>query len=279
MQATTDDTSSTVEDIVEQESISFTATDALEMAGSPWLFRYFLRELGDDIYQHLILALTHENLGNKEAKTLWQNALEHQAAIALSLGRRPNFIVALADYLIDFSEQDIRPILIDTMRSKDILQNSTRDTLTGLFRREVFDQMLEREYDEVIREGKSFCIAMIDIDDFKAVNDNYGHQRGDEVLQVIGKQVKKSVRTMDIAARYGGEELVVLMPHVDIKQAGQVANRIREVIAGLSFQDFKVTVSIGISDAHYDSAADALAAADGALYQAKHQGKNQVVLA
>ena len=122
---------------------------------------------------------------------------------------------------------------------------------------------------------------MIDIDDFKKVNDEYGHQKGDNVLSDIGETTKRNIRQMDTAARYGGEELVVLMPNTNVDTAYEVAERIRREIEHSNIEKIQVTVSIGIAESSKlaDTPEKIVHAADEALYQAKKNGKNQIVKA
>ena len=122
---------------------------------------------------------------------------------------------------------------------------------------------------------------MIDIDDFKTINDTYGHQEGDNVLKKIGKTINNLVRKMDLPARYGGEEFAIIMPKADMKQAFKAAERIRKRIAQLEFKGFSVTISIGISQAsrNFNTPERLIHAADTALYVAKDKGKNCVSLA
>lgn len=116
----------------------------------------------------------------------------------------------------------------------------------SLYTRDVFDVTLEHELEEALQCHTPLCLLMIDIDDFKRINDTYGHLTGDHVLQKIGRTINKSIRDVDLAARYGGEELAIIMP-TEVDKAIHVAKRIRQRIAELIFKDFQVTVSIGVS--------------------------------
>ncbi len=121
---------------------------------------------------------------------------------------------------------------------------------------------------------------MIDIDNFKQVNDQYGHQVGDEVLHNIGHCINGLVREMDLAARYGGEELAIILPNSDIEKGYITGERVRKAIEKLKFDGFSVTVSIGVggTDSKTKNTAEALIKkADVALYRAKEEGKNRTV--
>lgn len=122
---------------------------------------------------------------------------------------------------------------------------------------------------------------MLDLDDFKLVNDNFGHQKGDEVLVRLADIIQETIRTMDIAGRYGGEEFSVILPETDLIEAVQSAERIRESIENEFHQDVQLTASVGIAcfPNDGDDVTSLVKTADEALYQAKAEGKNQVVTA
>jgi two-component system, cell cycle response regulator len=132
--------------------------------------------------------------------------------------------------------------------------------------------------------GKPLTLLVLDIDYFKAINDTYGHDAGDDVLREFAMRIKKSIRGIDLACRYGGEEFVIVMPETDMAVAALVAERIRRRIASEPFaidqgaKAIDVTLSIGLSAlATNDTAATILKRADQALYRAKRDGRNRVV--
>jgi two-component system cell cycle response regulator len=128
---------------------------------------------------------------------------------------------------------------------------------------------------------------ILDIDYFKAINDSYGHDAGDDVLREFAARIRKSIRGIDLAARYGGEEFVIVMPETDLHVAGIIAERLRRSIAQQPFsiekgaRQIEVTVSVGVSmlEMKNEPVADVLKRADQALYRAKHDGRNRVVAA
>ena len=189
--------------------------------------------------------------------------------------------VAAIDYLENISDIKYSMTSFETSKADHIARVATTDKLTGLYMRHIFNEMLEKEFQLFLRKGEPLSLLMIDIDNFKNYNDTYGHQGGDEVLQKIGEILLHTVRKSDICCRYGGEELVVIMPQTEYETALDVAERIRGNIEKIDLQGKNVTVSIGVSWAasFIKTAKELLKLADNALYKAKNQGKNKVLLA
>ncbi|MDO9555968.1 MAG: GGDEF domain-containing protein [Coriobacteriia bacterium] len=158
------------------------------------------------------------------------------------------------------------------------------DELTDLYNYRYLQQRLDDEIGRASRYGKQFSFLMLDIDDFKAVNDTYGHLVGDGVLAAIGRVIKMTVREVDIVARYGGEEFSVILPETDASGAFIVAEKVREAVSFHRFFDAEgestihVTVSVGIANMplHAEDKESLLRQADDALYQSKNTGKDRV---
>jgi len=157
-----------------------------------------------------------------------------------------------------------------------------RDELTGLFNRRYFDQKLQEEINRSRRYGRNLSLIMGDIDHFKSYNDDFGHQKGDEVLQSVAEMIRRSCRSSDTAARYGGEELVIILPETDSPGAFLVAEKSRKLIEARAgdVAGRTVTISMGISSfgPGNDGPAELIAAADKALYEAKSKGRNCCVM-
>lgn len=155
---------------------------------------------------------------------------------------------------------------------------SVTDPLTGLFNRRHLHQCLQSEIEWANRYGRPLSVLVIDCDDFKQINDTWGHLEGDRVLQGLACLIIESLRASDCAFRYGGEEFVVLLPEVDIAGARLIAERLRESFAGCD--ERKCTVSIGVAEyTPAESENSFIHRADEAGYAAKRNGKNCVVLA
>jgi len=161
---------------------------------------------------------------------------------------------------------------------------ATTDGLTGLFNRRHFLQRMQVELDRAQRSGGHLTLLLIDLDYFKDVNDTHGHKTGDEVLQQVGRFLLNHIRSVDLAGRYGGEELCVLLPDTDAGQGRAIAERMRREIAALRFtgpqgEVFGITASLGV--AQWDGVSDRdtlFVQADNALYDAKDRGRDCVSL-
>jgi two-component system, cell cycle response regulator len=176
-----------------------------------------------------------------------------------------------------------------TDQLRDNVQNSIEaaitDALTGLHNRRYMETHLATLAEQASSRGKPLALMMLDIDYFKSINDNYGHDAGDDVLREFAVRIRKSIRGIDLACRYGGEEFVIVMPETDLHVAGMIAERLRRAIAGEPFAINKgskritVTISVGLStlERKGEAVSDVLKRADDALYRAKHDGRNRVV--
>jgi len=176
-----------------------------------------------------------------------------------------------------------------TSHLRDSVQNSIEmaitDALTGLQNRRYMESHLAVLAEQASARGKPLALMILDIDYFKSINDNYGHDVGDDVLREFAVRIRESIRGIDLACRYGGEEFVIVMPDSDLQLAGMVAERLRSAIASEPFtinkgaKRIEVTISIGLTtlEKKGEPVADVLKRADTALYSAKHGGRNRVV--
>jgi diguanylate cyclase (GGDEF)-like protein len=169
-------------------------------------------------------------------------------------------------------------------QNQQLKQQATTDALTGLNNRARFDQFSPEAFANCLKEQKCLSILMIDVDKFKKINDTHGHPAGDQVLRVLGKLVKASARPTDLAARYGGEEMVLVLPNTPRAAAAAAAENLRRAIEAMPIQHdgvkIPVTASIGVASFEpgtpFSQLAQLLKAADMALYNAKQSGRNQV---
>lgn len=270
-----------IEDIIEVEG-SILSLEKIEfLAKNEKTIERYESKYKNCLYSTILRSLTHENYPEKEAKSLWHRIIAHMKQMNYILGRQVGIAVASMDYLSNIKNELSDPKIIEEDKSKFVSSATTKDELTDLYVREVFDVVLKKEVDEANRTNSSLCLLMIDIDDFKVVNDTYGHQEGDAVLKKLGSTLNKSVREMDTVVRYGGEEMSIIMPKIPIDKALNAAQRIREAIEKIQFNNFSVTISIGVSQTSklITTPEKLIRSADNALYRAKAKGKNQVVLA
>ena len=164
-----------------------------------------------------------------------------------------------------------------------VLRLATVDDLTGLYNRRYFDLRLHEEVERARRFTTNFALIMIDIDDFKHINDTYGHLLGDKVLQELSSLLQKELRTIDVVSRYGGEEFVAILPGAERSSAQLAADRLGKAAESYSFTQEKLhlTVSIGVAvfPKHGTQPDELIDKADKAMYCAKSQGKNRFCVA
>jgi diguanylate cyclase (GGDEF)-like protein len=193
----------------------------------------------------------------------------HELQARLEAGRR---ILEIQEHLI---------------RTRDQLHSqATTDAATGLWNRPAIMEILERELERGRRKGEPIGLAMIDLDEFKQINDSYGHPAGDKVLLECGQRMRNCVRTYDATGRYGGDEFLTVHPGCDLEQAVMLGERLRRIIAKETVMVGKaplwVTASAGIvsSELFPEAGTDELIAlADEALYVAKRAGRNRLEIA
>jgi diguanylate cyclase (GGDEF)-like protein len=168
--------------------------------------------------------------------------------------------------------------LYDRTRT-ELLDAAIRDPLTGLYNRRFFEERAAAEVARCRRYRRSLQLAMLDLDHFKRINDTQGHQKGDEVLRVIARVLVNSSRTTDIAVRYGGDELLLLLPETDARQAFRLAEKIRTAIRQETVRQTGITASVSIGIAGFSTANNTVErlmfSADRMLYAAKAQGRNR----
>jgi len=178
----------------------------------------------------------------------------------------------------------IKNLQDDLRQTNELLRElSNTDHLTGLFNRRYLMEALAKEVQRNLRKGGDLSLIILDIDHFKQVNDTYGHQQGDSVLQKVALLLKKELRAYDTAARYGGEEFIAVLPDTTLEEAACVASRVRSSIHANSFggalSPLSLTVSIGVarfSSPGCTTVDSFIKLADDALYRAKVNGRNRV---
>jgi two-component system, cell cycle response regulator len=197
--------------------------------------------------------------------------------------RRASEVGALG-YITDPTDLDLllarTRTLLEFKAYLDVCEEAAfTDHLTGLANRRRFERQLEREVNRTIRLGHPFCLVMIDIDNFKKLNDTFGHNAGDEAIRAIGKVLREGTRGIDLAARFGGEEFSILLVETPLGRGLEVAERLRVAVKSISMSFAgTVTASFGVAECPScaQTANDLLKVADNLLYEAKRNGRDQV---
>ncbi|HZN54054.1 MAG TPA: diguanylate cyclase [Candidatus Polarisedimenticolaceae bacterium] len=251
-----------------------------------WVGR--LRSLGDlenaPVFASAVRFLFHLELDEPEAELLIERVLDHRGFLTASLRRDPGLRVAAMDYLSNVDKRYDNPKIVEMRAFEETERSARTDVLTGLANRRWFRETLEVEVRRSRRYRLPVTVVMLDLDEFKAVNDTYGHIFGDLVLARVGRVVRRAVREADLASRYGGEEFALVLPETGRVGGFAVAERIRRHVEASFLEELvegrevRVTLSCGLATYPEDAlhADDLLARSDEALYGAKHAGRNRV---
>jgi len=236
------------------------------------------------VYSSLLYILTHLSFSEAEARRHWKRVVAHRERLRLALERDVGLRVALLDYFVNVNRELRNPKVIEISIYERTERSALTDGLTGLYNHAYFLTAPRREVQRSTRHRLRLSVILLDLDDFKKVNDSRGHVEGDKVLMKAAALVQESVREIDVAARYGGEEFGVIVTDTDRAGAHVVAERIRRRID----EHFRrrrmsppVTISGGVATWPDDAAGadELLRRADEGLYRAKAAGKNCITLA
>ncbi len=238
----------------------------------------------DEILDGVADTVTSFVSGAREHKEVMESTIENIRKLPTSddeINRELDAMLSSHEELLTKSSE-VENILLEKTKIISELQNQLRlDPLTGLLNREALRKDIKKEISRARRYNYPVSVFMADIDHFKNVNDVYGHLVGDSVIKITAKLIEQGVRESDSVYRYGGEEFLALLPHVDAESAEICAERIRDKIANYLFVDKKndisisLTISIGITEFHdEDDDTSLVARADKALYLAKQSGRN-----
>ncbi len=239
---------------------------------------------GEKIYPVLLNIFTQLDFKEDEARSIWQEIVRHRQQMMDAMSRPVNLTTAICDYMLAVRRELIHPKVVELNLFEETSHYCKCDSLTGLYNRSYFEEALKSEASRSKRHQTEFSIAFFDLDHFKTINDTLGHQAGDMVLKSVAKLIQSEKRTEDIAARFGGEEIILILPGTQKYNAVILAERIRHKIENmnLSFegQRIQVTASGGIATFPLDTdiETEMVECADRALYRAKNQGRNQIVL-
>jgi diguanylate cyclase (GGDEF)-like protein len=233
----------------------------------------------------------HFNMPEKEADALIAEigtvTREVATLFEINLGAGGNFAEIMKranEALVDLTLRMQQQTTVLQEQNQQLKVQATTDKLTGMANRATFDEFIGAEFAKAQQRGKPLSLLMLDIDKFKSINDRFGHPTGDVVLKTVGSLLKDSVRPGDLAARYGGEEMAIVLPDTDRSLAAQLAETLRRAIAARPISAganaIPVTASIGVATfdltVPFKQPAHLIKAADLAVYKAKHSGRNNV---
>ena len=245
-----------------------------------------------------VIMVTGENVGQIAAEAIGKGATDYVVKFGDYLFTIPlvvekNLAVAKIKKENQRLQSELEQALREVQEKNQQLEKSLKrveevaatDPLTGLYNRRHFGKVVDQLFSESQRYDTDLSCVMIDLDGYKQLNDSYGHQIGDQLLIVAGKVISANMRKMDVAARYGGDEFILLLPRAGGEEASGVVARIREEFRQASAivlrRNEGVSMSVGIGSVKVDMPAGSeqlIAAADGALYQAKEGGRNRIVV-
>jgi diguanylate cyclase (GGDEF)-like protein len=197
---------------------------------------------------------------------------------------RSSIIYLILTFIIYYYESSQQMLIKYIQQEKDKYENASKhDALTGLSNRRDIMEKIEDEQERCLRKGRPFTLIMCDIDHFKRINDNFGHDSGDYVLKMIASLFKDQVRGIDCPSRWGGEEFLIMLVETDLDGGQMVAERIRKRIENTVFKykytKIPVTMTFGLSAyrGKEDNIEDCIKRADNALFEGKNQGRNRVI--
>jgi diguanylate cyclase (GGDEF)-like protein len=248
-------------------------------------FNYFTIEINEILafptkkkfFANLLELFINLSFSEDEAKTHWENILDNIDFIKNQLNREVGLRVAIVDYFVNHTEMMKEPIIVELRVFKETEKLALVDSLTGLFNKRFYDIAIKKEYKKALRFNQIFSLVLLDLDDFKKINDTKGHLFGDEVLANFGKLLSLSSREEDIICRYGGEEFIAILPETTGDGALLYAERVRKILKEDDFfKKHKITFSGGVSTFPYNGKdLEALfKAVDKSLYAAKYAGKD-----
>ena len=244
--------------------------------------------LKDDMYIEVIYILTHKIIRDvKEAKHLYINIIDHKYALLKKLKRNVGIEVASLDYFKNIVAKLEQPEIIEKEKLSKLVTKAITDEATGLYERSTLFANLEAEIERARRYKRPLSLLFCDLDDFKAINDTYGHKSGDLVLKKVANIISGVMRTTDRMYRYGGEEFVCVLTETDAKSARVAARRIRKKVSSslikLEKNNVRINITVSLGIAQYatygiDDMRSFIGEADKAMYRAKEAGKNCVCI-
>jgi diguanylate cyclase (GGDEF)-like protein len=241
-------------------------------------------ETGIQVHAALLLILTRLLMEEEEARALWNAILQHRINLITRVGREIGLRVATFDYLLNVNRKLTRPRIIELEVLEEAERSSALDPLTGLYNQRYFRSALQKELRRSRRYELDLALLYMDLDSFREINERHGDLVGDILLKEVAILIKNKIRDIDVAARYSGEEFVLLLPETERMGAYLVAERIRREIErhfvrrDVDGKPIQMTLSVGLAQYPEDATVgDRLVTkAEEALYQSKARGPNGV---
>lgn len=247
-----------------------------------------LHRPGENLYSELLHYLTQRRFTPEQAESLWRGIMKHKRRMSEALQRKVSFRVAALDYLSSRNALLRQVRIIARPEFESILSFVNIDEVTSVYNRRYFNEVLTQEVHRARRYESPLSLLILDLDDFKRINDTFGHLEGDATLRKVGRLLRESTRQSDAVCRYGGDEFAVLLPETRHEDACNLAERMRKAVPRLAIERSSsdsvlrsgLTVSIG--GATYpedcDEAEELVAMADQMCLDAKRSGKDRVLM-
>jgi diguanylate cyclase (GGDEF)-like protein len=244
---------------------------------------HIIQEKGEESYRIILHIFTHLDLESDEAAKCWKEIISLYHSMCNALGRKVSLRTAICEYFCTITKSLKNPKVVEIHVFEKTLKESKYDGLTSLLNRQALDDILSNEYNRAKRHKLDLSFIFFDLDNFKRVNDTYSHLAGDEALRRVSNTIIMEKRLEDVAARYGGEELVLLLPETNKTNARIIGERIRKRVESMTIKwngsDIKLTISGGLT-AFPEEASDVeslVQLADEAVLRAKDSGKNKIM--
>lgn len=227
-----------------------------------------------DLLRKLLTYMTDVNFSPEEALHQWERIFQHRNELRQRLNREVDLSVAIADYFTHSYKTPSSPLVLACSRIAKLQAHASSDFLTGVYNRYFFDEFIHKEIARASRQKLSFSLALLDINDFKHVNDTYGHQKGDAVLESIATTIRNMLREQDIPCRYGGDEFICILPNTSYFHALGTTERIRRKINDLSGPlglELRLSIAYGLATYPWDGQEpeELIQACDRRLYEQK----------
>jgi diguanylate cyclase (GGDEF)-like protein len=240
-------------------------------------------EYGREAYPIILHIFTHVLLDPDDAEKSWKEIISLHNVMTQALKQKISIRTAICEYFCSVHKSIRNPKVVEIHVFEKTLKDSRYDGLTGLMNRQALNETLNNEFNRSKRHKEDLSIVFFDLDNFKKVNDVYGHLAGDEALTQVAKILLMEKRLEDIAARYGGEEMVLVLPETAKKNAYVLAERIRSRVESMTISwegnDIHLTISGGISayPVDADNVRSLIQKADQGVQRAKEAGKNRIL--